>query len=822
MADNAEGALPIIPFLPEIARALLEAGALVLQAAPGAGKTSLVPQAIAEAAGGKVLVMEPRRVAALSAAARIAELWGKRLGDEVGYRVRGDSRSGPRARVEAVTPGVLVRMIQDDPGLEGASCVVLDEFHERSAQADLALALLAQSRELRRESGSPLLLLAMSATMDCAKAAAALRAPLLDVPGRAFPVDTRHERVQEGRGFEEALASLAHEAMREADGDVLAFLPGLAEIGRAEAAFAGLARSSGTRYATAILHGAMPLEAQRRVLMGEPGSPRRAVFATSVAETSLTVPRVRAVVDSGQARLSRFEPRTGLNRLVTEREARDRADQRRGRAGRLGPGLCIRAWAATESLAERTEPELSRAELSAIVLEAALWGAPRRLDLAWLDPPPEGAWAAGAELLVGLGALAPSLAPTAFGRRMAALGTEPRLAALVLRGLEAGEGWTACLAAALLSERGASPGSNDIGSRIEGMGGRPDGPALAEARRLARAAGIGTEARPRASALPPLLAAAFPDRIGALVEREGGRASFRIPAGRLLKATGELAAADWIVAVEADAGAEAGRIYSGSALSEAEARERLEAAATEDTEIEWKGLEPRAARVRRAGAIVLARRPAKLRQDEAAALLAARVSAEGLSLLPWEGGASEELARLRFFAGEAAEARAAGFVPSGLADEALAASAGTWLGPYVEAGSGALVDGRGLERAVSSLAPRALRAAIERLAPKRLELPSGSSRPIDYRGYGGPSVEARAQEFFGMSEHPRVCGRALVVRLLDPGGKPLQVSSDLPGFWRGSWAEARKQLRGRYPKHEWPEDPSRAEPSRSGIRKKGR
>ena len=829
--------LPIAPKLPEIVERLRDEGVLVLAAEPGAGKTSLVPPALADATRGrkacKILVMEPRRVAAVGAAARIAEVWGKKLGAEVGYRVRGDSSTSKSARVEAVTPGVLLRMIQDDPGLEDVACVVLDEFHERSAQADLALALLLQSRTLRPELG----LLAMSATIDVAKAAAALGSSVLEVPGRTFPIFTEYTERLPGdrasnssrpgdRAFDSelpvAIARQTIDLLGRTEGDILVFLPGAAEIGAAAAAFSDIARgqSSRDRAEAVILHGSLPLEVQRRILSPPRDSPRRAIFATSIAETSLTVPRVRAVLDSGLARFTRFEPRTGLNHLVTEREAGDRADQRRGRAGRLGPGICLRAWPASESLVPRTEPELSRAELSGLVLEAAIWGSPRRLDLPWLDPPPEGAWSAGTELLLELGALAPDLSPTAFGRRMAALGTDPRLAALVLRGAEAGEAWTACLAAALLSDRGPSSLA-DLAQGIEELeSGKRAAPVLAEADRLARSAGL-RRGRARPEALGPLLASAYPDRIGERVEYRGTSASFRIPAGRRLRAAGSLAQSPWIIALDADAGAAEGKVHSGYAIGEIEARSALELQAVESMETEWRGLEPRGALVRRAGAIALSRKGApKPLREEIARLLAARIESEGLGILPWEGGAADELARLRCFAAMHPEAADRGLDPASLADASLAARTEEWLGPFLLEGGGPLVDGPALERSIAALAPRELRASIEREAPKRIDLPSGSSRRIDYSGPGGPSVEARVQEFFGLATQPRVCGMALVIKLLDPGGKPLQVTSDLPGFWRGSWTDARKQLRGRYPKHEWPEDPASATPSRSGIKKK--
>jgi ATP-dependent helicase HrpB len=841
--------LPVEDFLPEIVRLFLERGSLVLSAEPGAGKTSLVPPAIASALAAapgrspaKVLVMEPRRVAAVAAATRIADVWGRRLGEEVGYRVRGESLSGKGARIEVVTPGVLLRMLQSDPGLEEVGCVVLDEFHERSAQADLAFALLLQSRQLRPGLG----LVAMSATMDGAATAALLAAPgaaasgsgpaILDLPGRCFPIETRHVPMAEGRGLEgdasRHLARAAYELQAEAGGDILVFLPGAAEIARAAAAFTDLARSGargdgGRRPEAFALHGSLPLEAQRRLLSPPADAPPRAIFATSVAETSLTLPRVRAVVDSGQARLTRFQARTGLNRLVTEREAQDRADQRRGRAGRLGPGICLRAWPASELLPTRTEPEILRAELSSLVLEASLWGAPGRLDLPWLDPPPEPSWKAGRELLVDLGALDGDSRPTTFGRRMSGLGTEPRLAALCLRGIEAGAGWTACLLAALLGERGGGrEGERDIAQRVEELAagrGEGQGPVLAEARRLARLAGIRAEgaegpgARPPAGGIGALLASAFPDRIAQRTEYRGADASFRIAAGRSLRASGSLAQSPWIVALDADAGASEGRIYSGSPLEEAEALALLETRSTLATEADWKGLILKLRNTRRVGAIALGTGPAaKPAREELASLLAARLAVEGLGILPWEEGAAEALARLRLFASSGQ----ASLDGASLAPERLVERAADWLGPWILVGGGPLLDGLSLRKAVAGLVPRGLKGELDRLAPESLELPSGSSRPIHYAGSGGPYVEARVQEFFGLARQPSVLGLPLVLRLLDPGGKPLQVTSDLPGFWKGSWAQARKDLRGRYPKHEWPEDPSLAAPSRSGIKRR--
>ncbi|HUW41169.1 MAG TPA: ATP-dependent helicase HrpB [Rectinemataceae bacterium] len=827
MTELPRTGLPIEPFLPEIAARLAERGALVLAAEPGAGKTSLVPPSLLGRVAGRILVLEPRRVAAVAAAERIAELAGAAVGGLVGYRVRSESKSSSATRILTMTEGVLVRMIQDDPSLAEVGLVVFDEFHERSLQADLGLALALEARALRPELG----ILVMSATLDTRRLAARLEAPVVEVPGRAHPVTTRHAPTREGPGFEDALAALAAEVSAElgagslgagslggegrAGGearDLLVFLPGAAEIARCGRALAGCGAEA------LALHGSLSLAEQRRVLAPRSGEGRRIVLATSLAETSLTVPRIGAVLDSGLARVSRFHARSGLNRLVTEREAADRADQRRGRAGRLGPGLCVRAWPASETLPARTEAEILRAELSGLVLESLLWGARGRGALPWLDEPPAAAWEAGLELLGELGALDPDGGVGEFGRRMASLGTEPRLAALVLRGAEAGRGWEAALLAALLSEREGS-GRDDSGGDLElglerlASGEAGLGRTMIEARRLARAAGIGPEERPRSGGAGRLLAAAFPDRIARRQEARGparrpDSSPFQLFTGRLVAARGALARSPWIVAVDADAGTDLGRVYSGAALTEAEALVALAPSTRVVTELEWTGMRCRCRRIKQAGALILSETAVgPLSKEEAGEALARRVEEEGLGILPWEAdGAGELLRRLRWWTSR----RSARAEEPGLRfDEAsLMAAPREWLLPFVQAGPGELLDGRALRLALEALVPFALRGELERGAPARLRLPSGASRPIRYEAGSQPSVESRVQDFFGLDSQPRAGGEPLLLRLLSPAGRPIQVTSDLPGFWRGSWAEVRKELRGRYPKHHWPENPA--------------
>jgi len=877
MIEAASTLLPVAPFLPEIVWRLDAKGGLVLRAEPGAGKTSLVPLALAygaaiagaaapsggEAKGfpGKVIVLEPRRVAAIQAAARAAELasggqggsailgascgsailgascgsailgasCGSAKGD-IGYRVRGDSRPG--RRVEFVTSGVFVRMIQGDPGLAGVSCVVFDEFHERSIDSDLALALALEARVLAPE----LRILLMSATIEAARAAAFIGAESLDVPGRSYPVETAYRAIDSGRGFASATAAAAAGLADSVRGDLLVFLPGLAEIGAVGRELSALGRDS------TPLHASLPLEEQRRIIRpreaGAEASRQRIILATSIAETSLTVPGVEAVLDSGLARLSRYDPRTGLNRLVTEREAQDRADQRRGRAGRLGPGRALRLWAETDSLPARSGPEILRAELSGLLLETAVWGAARPTDLPFLDAPPQGALDAAQELLESLGALDDKGRPTELGQMASRLGVEPRLAVLVLQGARGGRLEVAAGLAALLEE-GLPEGASDLAeglSRLEGRDPRY-GRARDErrrlmdaARRLAPVKAISRDAAP-ATSLGALLASGFPDRVAKRVEKGADRAVFQLVGGRKLGARGELAAESWIVVTEADSGGAEGarpgrspgafaeaRVFSGAALAEEEALGALAPRTASRVELEWEGLSCRARRRLRAGSILLSETAlGAAPREEVAPALAERARREGLGFLPWEeGGSGELLARMRW----AARALPKEAWPD-LSEEALKARAPDWLSPFAQGGPGPAISGAALRAALEALIPSELRASFSREAPARIELPSGRLFALDYEAalrsstgeqLASPAIEVRVEDLFGLSEGPKVAGRPLSLVLLSPARRPLQITSDLSGFWAGAWREVRKELRGRYPKHDWPEDPAHASP----------
>ena len=858
LGPGAGSELPVLSHIPAILEALRAKGILLLSAEPGAGKTSLLPLALADAFGGdgKVIVVEPRRVAAVSAAARLAELSANSLGGAVGYRVRGETRAGPATKIEAVTAGVLVRMLQGDPFLEGVAALVFDEFHERSLDLDLGLALALEARDARRGGGDGcdgereksgrsassvagseelaqegLRILVMSATLDLEALAARLEAPSIAVPGRVFPVETRYAAAlpeDPVRWTAEAILGIVGKpaAPTKDDKDILAFLPGMAEILRVEGLVAAPLAARGIE--TLLLHSSIPLAEQRRAIAPLPDSPRRLILASSIAETSLTVPRVGTVVDCGLSRGSRFDRRSGLNRLVTERESADRAEQRRGRAGRLGPGLCLRGWSAAEILPERSPPEILRADLSGLVLQCLAWGAADRTSLRWVDSPPEASWEDALRSLAELGALAEGgLSPR--GRAMVALGVEPRLAALVLAGREGEEGApgsasSACLAAALL-DRGGGASGLDFAQRVIGLAASPPRgfePAnakalLEEAGRLAARAGLAFDrGAVDAGLLPALLAAAWPDRVARRVEASGKAAVFMIPAGRRIAVKPPLAASAWILVLEAEAGGSLGRLYEGLALGEAEALDALGRNAKNIVSIEWNGRAYRARRCRRAGAIELSSTAlGAVDRPSLAASLRGRLAREGLAALLPDAGAEAFLARYRFWRALHGEATLPDFD-----DTSLVETFDEWLAPWIDPDPAEILPGDRLLRALEArLPPEELRRFRVEL-PERLELPSGAVRPILYTEGPSPLVEGRIHEFYGLRVQPLIAGKPLVIRLLSPAGRPVQVTADLPGFWKGAWAEARKELRGRYPKHDWPEDPSSAQPGHRGLKPK--
>jgi ATP-dependent helicase HrpB len=800
-------ALPVAEALPRLLAALEDHPNAVLVAPPGAGKTTTVPLALLRQsrwAAGKIVMLEPRRLAARAAATRMASLIGEAVGQTVGFRTRIDSAVSAATRIEVVTTGLLVRRLLADPGLDGVSAVILDEIHERSLEADLALAFCLDAQRLLRPD---LRLLAMSATLDGARLSALMDAPVIESAGRLHPVEVRHQArdLAHFRDLPEAMARAIRAVLGEAAGDVLAFLPGMGEIRRTEAALAGIDAL------VLPLHGDLQPAAQDLAL--RPAERRRVVLATSIAETSLTVPGVRIVVDGGYRRTPRLDPSTGLTRLTTERVSRAAADQRAGRAGREAPGLAMRLWttATHRGLRPFDRPEITEAELSGLVLDCAAWGtAP--VALPFPDPPPEGALAAARALLTDLDAMAEDGGITPLGRRMSGLGAHPRLAAMMLAAETPAQAALACDLAALLEERDplrAGPEAPaDVGLRLEALAdpgaAQADRGAVHRIRQAARQyrGRLGVRGDAAAAGDPaPLIAAAFPDR---LAQRRGEPGSFRLSGGggAKLPVTDPLARAS-LLAVAALEMKTSARIRMASPLDPAALPPALARRVTETVET---SLDPvtgsiLARRRRRLGTLVLEDRSGPPDAAEAAAALLEAVTRDP-SRLPWTEAARSVQARLVLMQGLEPEIWPA-------SDEAaLLATLPEWLGPHLH-GLTRLGDLARLDLAALLLdrLDWSLRARLERELPTHLTLPAGRAA-VDY-GEPVPLASARAQYFYGLAETPRLAGGRIPLRLalLSPAGRPIAITADIGGFWRGAWADARRDMRGRYPKHNWPENP---------------
>jgi ATP-dependent helicase HrpB len=766
----------------------------VLVAPPGAGKTTLVPLALDGApwlAGQRIVMLEPRRLATRAAATRMAATLGEAVGGSIGYRTRLDSAVSAETRIEVVTEGLLVRRLLSDPGLDGVGLVILDEVHERALSADLALALcLDLQRQLRPE----LRLLAMSATADGARLSALMDADVVESAGRMFPVDMRHSKrdLADPRDLPEAMARAIRAALAEADGDILAFLPGMGEIRRTEAALAGCGAL------VLPLHGDLPPAAQDLAL--RPAAGRRVVLATSIAETSLTVPGVRIVIDGGFRRTPRMDAATGLTRLVTARISRAAADQRAGRAGREAPGVAIRLWtpALHRGLPTFDRPEILEAELSSLVLDCAAWGTPPG-DLPFPDPPPAGSLATGTALLEALGALAAGKL-TGLGRSMARLGAHPRLAAMMLAAETDAEAGLAADLAAILEERDPlrTPDAPcDIGLRVAMI-------ETGQANVIRRAAQQ-YRARMRIRAVAKgdagkLIAAGFPDRIA---QRRGEPGSFRLSGGggARLPLSDPLAKAP-LLAVASLEMKQGARIRLAAALDPANLPAVLAARVTEAVE---SGLDPvtgsvLARRRTRLGSLVLSDRTEAADPAETAAALA---RATKLAALPWTDAARQFQARVLWMRGLEPDSW------PDLSDSALEASTADWLAPHL-LGLSRLADLARLDLAAILRGMLAWSAAarLDRELPTHLALPGGRAA-VDYT-QPVPLAEARAQAFYGLTDTPKLAGGRIELRLalLSPAQRPVAITADLAGFWRGAWADVRKDMRGRYPRHAWPEDPS--------------
>jgi ATP-dependent helicase HrpB len=823
-------ALPIDDALPALRAALLARNAVVLQAPPGAGKTTRVPLALLDSAwleGRRIVMLEPRRLAARAAARRMATTLGDSVGGTVGFRVRGATQVSARTRIEVVTEGVLTRMLQSDPTLEDVGLVIFDEFHERSLQADLGLALTLQAQSLVRED---LRILVMSATLDGTAVAALLDdAPIVTSAGRQHSVEIRHLGRRDDQRLEGAVAAAVRAALARDEGSVLAFLPGAAEIRRTAELLAPATLPHDVRLFP--LYGDLSADAQdAAIALPAPGE-RKVVLATSIAETSLTLEGVRVVVDSGVARVPRFSPRSGMTRLETVRVSRAAATQRCGRAGRTASGVCYRLWQAGEEsqLLERATPEVLEADLTALALDLALAGIHDARELRWLDLPPAGALAHARELLRQLGALDADDRITAHGRAIGAFGVHPRLAHMLLRGRELSLGATACIVAALADERDVirrdSP-LRDADFRLRvgivAGDGRTEQHAVdrdavrrvrEQSRLLRRQLGVRDEERVDEGAVGVLLALAYPDRIGQRRAEGSERYLLRNGFGAALADAGSLTGAPYLAVADLDGRLPHARIYLAASLELDDVERLFAEQIVREEEVAWDASAGNVVAVRRErlGALVLREAPLREVDDERVgrALLGAIARGDGLAL-PWTDAALRLRERVGFLRH---------LDPSwpDFSDAALLASMEEWLLPHL-AGlrRRAQVDRLDLVSALLDMLSWQQRRSLDLLAPTHVTVPTGSRIPVDYADPEAPAIAVRLQEMFGLAETPRIAEGAVVLtlHLLSPAHRPVQVTRDLAGFWRSSYFEVRKDLRGRYPKHEWPEDPLRAAPTR--------
>ena len=820
MPRSFDTPLPIDAVLDELARVLTDHNAAVLVAPPGAGKTTRVPLALLDApwlAGKKIIMLEPRRIAARASAERMAKTLGERAGETVGYRVRFGSKISLKTRIEVVTEGIFSRQILDDPELNGVAAILFDEFHERSLDADLGLALARDAQTGLRED---LRILVMSATLDGARVGKLLGdAPVVASEGRAFPVETRYLGRKSDAPLERQMADAIAAALRADPGSVLAFLPGAAEIRRTQN-FLG-ERVHDASIEIVPLFGALDAAVQDRAIQPAPRGQRKVVLATSIAETSLTIEGVRIVVDSGMARVPRYEPDIGLTRLETIRASRAAVDQRRGRAGRTEPGVCYRLWdePQTASLAAYTQPEILSADLSSLVLDLAQWGVRDPATLAFLDAPPAPALKEAHSLLSELGALDGDGRITAEGKSLRALALPPRLARMIVDSHRAGAGAEAAEIAAVLTERGLGGDSVDLDVRLDQFR-RDRGQRAASARSLAQrwASQVAAEARTSSAqgggelTTGVMLAFAFPDRVA----RNRGNGSFVLANGRgaAVEQTTALARAPYIAVAELTGTAAQGRILLAAPIAQEEIELRFadQIENVEEISFDRGAMALRARRKRSLHAITLSEAPMALSPSaETATIFAAGLVAAGLDKLPWSKPLKQWRDRVMFLR------KAEGDSWPDLSDDALAATSQSWLVPALydktslkELSSGDLSD------ALMALLPWDLRARLEREAPTHFEAPTGTMLAIDYEAEQGPTIAVRLQELFGLNTHPSIAKGAvpLVLELLSPAQRPVQVTRDLPGFWRGSYAAVRSDLRGRYPRHPWPEDPANAMPTR--------
>ena len=808
--------LPIDDALPRLMDAFARTNAAVLVAPPGAGKTTRVPLVLLDEAWAKdkkILLLEPRRLAARAAAARMAATLGEQVGDTVGLRVRFGSKISKRTRIEVITEGVFTRLVLDDPSLDGVAAVLFDEFHERSLDADLGLALAREVQEGLRED---LKVLVMSATLDGARVAALLGdAPVVTSEGRAYPVETRYLSRDPRDRIERPVAAAVQRALRVDPGSLLVFLPGAAEIRRTETLLKEQVRDPNVDIVA--LFGALDARDQDRAISPAPLGRRKVVLATSIAETSLTIEGVRVVIDSGLSRVPRYEPDVGLTRLETVRVSRAAADQRRGRAGRTEPGVCYRLWdePQTGSFDAYTRPEILSADLSSFVLDLAQWGAADASKLAFIDPPPQAAMNEARALLIELGAIDAQGRITDEGRKLRQLPLPPRLARMVVDAGAQGAGAEAAAIAAILTERGLGGDDVDLRHRLDQF--RRD-----RSRRAEDARGMvkrWTDTLDRASKQSELstgsiLALAYPDRVAK--NRGGGTGGFVLANGRggQVDAASNLAREPFLVVAELTGAAASSRIVLAAAIALEEIEERF-ADKIEDRDavtFDSGSASLRKRRSHRLGSVVLAEQVKQVAPDVATArILAQGLVGLGLNRLDWSKAALQFRTRVQSLR------KAEGDEWPDVSDDGLARNTADWLEPLlVDKTARSQLTAGELFDAMTNLVPWNLRRRLDAEAPTHVTAPTGTSVPIDYEAEQGPTVSIRVQELFGLTTHPSIAGGRvpLVIELLSPGHKAVQITRDLPGFWRGSYADVRSDLRGRYPRHPWPEDPTSAPPTR--------
>ncbi|HWR43991.1 ATP-dependent helicase HrpB [Sporomusa sp.] len=822
--------LPIEDILPDLKVALSSQVNAVLVAPPGSGKTTRIPLALKNEAwlkGRRILMLEPRRLAARAAARYMAQTLGEQVGETVGYRVRLDSCVGPKTCIEVITEGILTRMLQTDQALEGVGLIIFDEFHERSLHADLGLLLALESQTVLRED---LRLLVMSATLNSEAVAGILRdAPIIFGSGQVFPVETHYLERRSNERIEADVVKAVFSALTSGSGDILVFLPGAGEIRWVQAK---LMEGGIAQYAqVSPLYGSLSPTAQDLAILPSPPGERKVVLATSIAETSLTVEGVRIVVDCGLMRVPHFSPRTGLTRLETIRVSRSAADQRRGRAGRLGPGVCFRLWTLQDDmyLEPNTAPEIFSADLSSLALELAAWGVTNPDQLQWLDSPPEAAFYKARELLNKLGAVGPNGAITAHGRQMIQTGLHPRLAHMILKAVEIGFGGLACELAAILSERDFFRGSDvDLRLRIEAIrklkNGRVDTDWLisqgvdigtcrrieAESKRFKQEFDISVNCQDDIDACGLVLALAYPDRIGQ--KRDSGKFLLENGRGAVISETQPLAHNSYIVAAELDGQGNESRVFLGAPVALDQLRCYLGQQIVRETTVTWdEAVQAVRSKIcERLGTLILKESP-YTEPDPAAisAALIAGIAREGLSILPWTRTTRQLRQRLLFIH------RREQMWPD-VSDEALLHALESWLGPYVYGlTSRAQLAQLNLTTILEAMLSWEQLQELDTYAPTHLIVPSNQRIPIDYSDPDSPVLAVKLQEMFGLTETPCIArGKVrLTLHLLSPSQRTVQVTQDLANFWSKTYFEVKRDLMGRYPKHYWPDEPMSAIPT---------